>query len=230
MSAAPSSSSGRTRSRASTAARRPRQPLLPPPELFLPAEEFFGAIKPFRAHRHRRRGGPSGKRLPGHASRRIGDRRRCRRSQSTAAPPIRSRAAGVSSRATPARVLLLAESPGRRETMLQYLGNTASRRRPARASPNFSPATRVHAGHGAAIRRLRARRASAIAIITEAELYAGTVRAAQRARRPHDQRSRAWCATCRNSNRRPGGASPSTASAAISGWSISTSAKARPNS
>ena len=57
------------------------RPLLPPTELFLPADAFNGALKPFARIELPR--GSRGARGP--------TRRRCRRCRSTAAPTIRSR-------------------------------------------------------------------------------------------------------------------------------------------
>ena len=102
--------------------------------------------------------------------------------------PPRRRSAGsarsASSTATPHRVLIVAESAGRRETMQHYFAEYGLRshaRRRLRRVPRRH-ATRAMLVVGAAGQRLRCGREGGLAFVTETELYAG-VCAARRARR-----------------------------------------------
>jgi len=151
------------------------QPLLPPAAMFLPAEEFFVSAKTFaridigvpQETDAATEAGIAAARLPPLAVER------------RAADPLSRLKQFLAS--APARVLLLAESPGRRETMSQYLGEYGIA--PARCasfaefrasdarcmlgtSPLYSGFVLVGENFG---------------IVTESELYAGTVRAKKRA-------------------------------------------------
>ncbi len=166
------------------------RPLLPPESLFLGAEEFFVAAQRFarldlqapqlaRDDADRLATAP----LPPVAVER------------RAADPLHALKAFLAS--TPARVLLLAESPGRRETMNEYLAQYGLAPKPAAdfaafcASPErlmlgvaplaagFAVAPERDAGWGEV--------GGHTAIVTEAELYAGTARA--RGRRDQAKRS-----------------------------------------
>jgi len=151
------------------------QPLLSPVDMFLPAEEFFIA-----AGTHARiditapkddtataEGGIVASELPPLAVER------------RAADPL-MRLKQFLAR-TPARVLLLAESLGRRETMSQYLAEYGLAPAPCANYAEFRAGSArcmldtapLHSGFALA--------GENICIITEAELYAGTVRTAKRA-------------------------------------------------
>ena len=141
----------------------PDRPLLPPAELFLPAEEFFVRAKAFRSEE------PS--------------------LETTALPPL-----AVDRRASDPlaalkgflsgsglRVLLAADSPGRRETMLSYL-----------AEYGLKPDACANFEHFLSHREKFALAVSPVSsgfmvpsenwcLVTEAELYAGTVRRRARA-------------------------------------------------
>ncbi len=151
------------------------QPLMRPIDLFLPAEKFFVAA---RAHARiditapkdgadAEEGEFAARPLPPLAVER------------RAADPL-TRLKGFLA-ATPERVLLLAESPGRRETMAQYLAeyglnpaacaNYAEFR--ASSAPCMLGTGPLYGGFALS--------AEGVAIVTEAELYAGTVRSAKRA-------------------------------------------------
>ncbi|TMH38145.1 MAG: transcription-repair coupling factor, partial [Betaproteobacteria bacterium] len=82
------------------------RPLLPPAELFLSAEDFFVRAKAFK------RADIEGDAHSAHPLPELAVERR-------AADPLHRLKAFLSG--TPARVMLLAESPGRRETLAQYL-------------------------------------------------------------------------------------------------------------
>ena len=150
------------------------QPLLPPVEMFLPAEEFFIAARNFaridvsapQEGGAAADGGMVAAGLPPLAVER------------RAADPLTRLKQFLAS--TPARVLLLAESPGRRETMSQYLGEYGLAPAPC---ANFAE---FRAGHArcmlgtAPLFNGFALISENICIVTEAELYAGTVRARKR--------------------------------------------------
>ncbi|MBE0615344.1 MAG: transcription-repair coupling factor [Burkholderiales bacterium] len=151
------------------------QPLLSPVDMFLPAEEFFVA-----ARKHARiditEARDEGTGAEGDII-------------AAALPPlaVERRAADPLARlkaflaATPARVLLLAESLGRRETMSQYLAEYGLAPAPCTGYTEFLAGTArcmldtgpLHQGFALAEEN--------ICVITEAELYAGTVRTAKRA-------------------------------------------------
>ena len=150
------------------------QPLLSPVDMFLPAEEFFIA-----AQRHARidisapqeTGAPSDGGMVAAALPPLAVERR-------AADPLtrlKQFLAGTS-----ARVLLLAESPGRRETMSQYLAEYDLKPAPCASFAEFLAAGEpcmlgtgpIHNGFSLAEENL--------CVVTEAELYAGTVRAVRR--------------------------------------------------
>ena len=67
-------------------------------------------------------------------------RRRCRRSRSNAARPIRSGAQGLPRRDAGLRVLLVAESPGRRETMADYFAQYGLQPKPSASFAEFAAA------------------------------------------------------------------------------------------
>ena len=150
------------------------QPLLPPVEMFLPAEEFFIAARNFD---------------------RIDIRAATEASATTdgamvaAALPllaVERRAADPLTRlkaflaGTPARVLLLAESPGRRETMSQYLAEYGLAPSPCASFAEFlASSARCMLGTGPLFGGFVLAEEN-ICVITEAELYAGTVRAGRR--------------------------------------------------
>jgi len=151
------------------------QPLLSPVEMFLPAEEFFVAARNFA-------------RVDITATQEAGA---AAESAIVAAglPPlaVERRAADPLTRlkqflaSTPARVLLLAESPGRRETMSQYLAEYGLEPAPCASFAEFRAGSARCMLGTAPLFNGFALPAERICILTEAELYAGTVRASKRA-------------------------------------------------
>ena len=130
------------------------------------------------------------------------------------------------------RVLVAAESPGRRETMAHVLRRVrpAARavRRASRRSCSRDAALRARASRRS--RTASSCRAEGWAVVTEAELYAGVVRR-RAARRGEAQLGRGrCCATSPSSRSATRWCTSSTASAATRAWSTWTSAKARPSS
>ena len=168
------------------------RPLLPPGELFLTAEQFFVAARAFeRLDLHTHQLAPddadrlASAPLPALAvERRAGD-------------PLHALKRFID--AMPARVLLLAESPGRRETMSEYLAQYGLQPRSCTSFAEFlaSP-ERFMLGVGPLAAGFlltpevgegwdELGLPTGIAIVTEAELYAGTARA--RGRRDQAKRS-----------------------------------------
>jgi transcription-repair coupling factor (superfamily II helicase) len=150
------------------------QPLLPPAQMFLPAEEFYIAARAFARIDI---AAPDAAAAPAGAI------------VATALPPlaVERRAADPLARLkaflgqTKARVLLLAESPGRRETMSQYLAEYGLKPEPCASFAEFlASGARCMLGTAPLFNGFILD-AENICIITEAELYAGTVRAARRA-------------------------------------------------
>ncbi|MDP2829923.1 MAG: transcription-repair coupling factor [Sulfuricellaceae bacterium] len=156
-----------TRSRYRLLSGDPKRPLLPPENLFLPVDAFFGAIRPFARLEIRAEPetAPATTAIPP-----VQVDRRAER-------PIEKLAQFV--QAFDGRILLLAESLGRRETMLQYLAEHGLK--PALCD-NFaqfeSAPDRLMLGaaplHNGFVFE------SSLAIITETELYASQVRQARR--------------------------------------------------
>jgi transcription-repair coupling factor (superfamily II helicase) len=166
------------------------RPLLPPGDLFLSAEQFFVAAKAFE-------------RLDLHAPQLARDD--ADRLAAAPLPPVavERRAADPLQAlkgflgATVARVLLVAESPGRRETMTDYLAQYGLQPKPSASFAEFLAADdRLMLGVAplAAGFSLPASEAwdaldvpAGFAIVTENELYAGTARA--RGKRDQAKRS-----------------------------------------
>jgi transcription-repair coupling factor (superfamily II helicase) len=137
------------------------RPILPPSELFLSAEEFF-----VRAHEFRRVD-PEQDALPGRPVPNVAVERR-------AADPLHRLKALLAT--SPHRVLLLAESAGRRETMQQYLAEYGVR--PA-ATADFQSFLGSDARLALGVGPLAygfVLEAEGLIVITESELYAGTAR------------------------------------------------------
>ncbi len=150
------------------------RPLMPPTELFLPVDAFFAALKPFA--RMEMRGAAAvdaaNERAPTRTLPAIGVDRR-------AADPLAALKAWLARHE--GRVAILADSPGRRETMQQFFAEYGLK--PA-VVEGFAPfaegaggrlalmASPLHAGF--------AWPEAGIALVTEAELYAGTVRRSKR--------------------------------------------------
>jgi transcription-repair coupling factor (superfamily II helicase) len=143
------------------------RPLLAPSEIFLDAEDFFVRAKAFaRAGLDPAGGTP----LPGLAV----DRR--------APDPLHRLKSFLA--AAPGRVLLLAESPGRRETLLQYLAEYGLKPEPVAGFEEFRRSSAKFAlGVGPLLNGF-ALEAEALAFVTESELYAGTARTRARDRKP----------------------------------------------
>jgi transcription-repair coupling factor (superfamily II helicase) len=146
------------------------RPLLPPAELFLGAEEFFVRAKAFKREDLSTAGGaPSAQALPELAVER------------RAADPLHRLKAFLSG--TPARVMLLAESPGRRETLAQYLAEYGLRPEP---SAGFEEFRRSDARLALGVAPLLAGfflDSEQLCFVTESELYAGTARSRARDRK-----------------------------------------------
>jgi transcription-repair coupling factor (superfamily II helicase) len=149
----------------------PDRPLLPPGALFLREEEFFGAIKPFARHEMTRPGaGHAAGALPPVAV----DRR--------AAQPVGALKRFVES--FPGRVLLLADSPGRRETLFGLLTEYGVHPSPAQDWAGFLSGEGRFALGVAPVHSGFIDEEAGLAVITEGELYPAQVRArAQRERR-----------------------------------------------
>ena len=137
------------------------RPLLPPAEIFLSAEEFFVRAKAFT--RADIEGGAAIARpLPELAVER------------RAADPLHRLKAFLAG--TPARVMLLAESPGRRETLAQYLAEYGLSPAPCAGFEEFR---RSQARLALGVAPLLAGfflDSEALCFVTESELYAGTAR------------------------------------------------------
>jgi transcription-repair coupling factor (superfamily II helicase) len=135
------------------------RPMLAPGEIFLDTEEFFVRMKDFA------RAGPGS--LEGSALPEVAVERR-------APDPLYRLKAFLSQ--SPARVMLLAESPGRRETLAQYLAEYGLRPAAAAGFEEFRRAeSRFVLGVGPLLNGF-AVEAEGLALITESELYAGTAR------------------------------------------------------
>ena len=147
------------------------RPVLPPGELFLSAEEFFVSAREFKdanAGAHTVRIGAT--KLPDLAVER------------RAADPLH-RLKEWQAR-FPGRILLLAESPGRRETMLQYLAEYALKPASCESFENFINGAGTLALAVSPLNSGFVLEGESISIVTETELYATTARAkAQREKR-----------------------------------------------
>jgi transcription-repair coupling factor (superfamily II helicase) len=138
------------------------RPLLPPAELFLSAEEFFVRAKDFA------RAGLEAAALTSSPLPELGVERR-------APDPLHRLKTFLSQ--TPARVMLLAESPGRRETLSQYLAEYGLKPEPAAGFEEFRRSqSRFALGVGPLLNGF-VLDAEGLAFVTESELYAGTARA-----------------------------------------------------
>ena len=150
------------------------QPLLSPVDMFLPAEEFFVA-----ARAHARIDITAAQGAAASAEGGI---------VATELPPlaVERRAADPLTRlkqylaTTSARVLLLAESPGRRETMSRYLGEHGLAPAPCASFAEFRAGSVRSMLGTAPLHNGFALPGEDICVVTEAELYAGTVRAGKR--------------------------------------------------
>ncbi|TMH19640.1 MAG: transcription-repair coupling factor, partial [Betaproteobacteria bacterium] len=137
------------------------RPLLPPAELFLSAEDFFVRAKAFK------RADIEGDAPSAHPLPELAVERR-------AADPLHRLKAFLSG--TPARVMLLAESPGRRETLAQYLAEYGLKPEPCAGFEEFR---RSEARLALGVAPLLAGfflDSEALCFVTESELYAGTAR------------------------------------------------------
>jgi len=148
------------------------QPLLPPNALYLREDEFFGAIKPYARVElpfvvTTDADSPS---VP--LPRLAVDRR--------AADPLT--ALKQFAAAFPGRVLLVSESMGRRETMLEFLADHALEPKLADTFATFANATDPLMLTVAPLYEGFSLPAAGIAVITETELYAATARSRAKAR------------------------------------------------
>jgi transcription-repair coupling factor (superfamily II helicase) len=137
------------------------RPLLPPAEIFLSAEDFFVRAKAF-ARADIENDAPSAHALPELAVER------------RAADPLHRLKAFLA--ATPARVMLLAESPGRRETLLQYLAEYGLKPEPCAGFEEFRRSVSRLALGVAPLLAGFFLDAEGLCFVTESELYAGTAR------------------------------------------------------
>ncbi|MBE0626569.1 MAG: transcription-repair coupling factor [Burkholderiales bacterium] len=151
------------------------QPLLSPVDMFLPAEEFFIAA---RTHARIDITAPGDVAVAAEGEIVASELPPLAVERRAADPLMRLKAFLAS---TPARVLLLAESLGRRETMSQYLAEYGLAPAPCANFAEFRAGSArcmldtapLHGGFALA--------GENICVITEAELYAGTVRSTKRA-------------------------------------------------
>jgi transcription-repair coupling factor (superfamily II helicase) len=137
------------------------RPLLPPAELFLSAEDFFVRAKAFKRAEFAS-AAPIAHPLPEVAVER------------RAADPLHRLKAFLSE--TPARVMLLAESPGRRETLSQYLAEYGLKPVPCAGFEDFRRSDSKLALGVAPLLAGFFLDAEGLCFITEYELYAGTAR------------------------------------------------------
>ncbi|HTN27076.1 MAG TPA: transcription-repair coupling factor, partial [Burkholderiales bacterium] len=148
----------------------PDRPLLSAAELFVTAEEFYVRAKDF-ARVDVVSGGASDQRedapLATHALPPLAVDRRAR-------DPVAALRAFIA--ATDLRVLVCAESPGRRETMNVYFGEYGLRPAPCAGFDAFIKSTERFQLAVAPLASGFALRAEGWCTVTEAELYAGTVR------------------------------------------------------
>jgi transcription-repair coupling factor (superfamily II helicase) len=137
------------------------RPLLAPAELFLSAEDFFVRARGFK-RAEIESDAPSAHPLPALAVER------------RAPDPLHRLKAFLSE--TPCRVMLLAESPGRRETLSQYLAEYGLK---PESSAGFETFLRSNARFALGVSPLLAGfflDSERLCFITESELYAGTAR------------------------------------------------------
>ncbi|HEY6240177.1 MAG TPA: transcription-repair coupling factor [Burkholderiales bacterium] len=138
------------------------RPLLPPAELFLAAEDFFVRAKAFKRADFEGGGAPIAHPLPELAVER------------RAADPLHRLKAFLSD--TPARVMLLAESPGRRETLVQYLAEYGLKPDPIASFEEFRRSNSRFALGVAPLLTGFFLDSEQLCFVTESELYAGTAR------------------------------------------------------
>jgi transcription-repair coupling factor (superfamily II helicase) len=137
------------------------RPLLAPAELFLSAEDFFVRAKAFK------RSGLEGDAPSAHPLPELAVERR-------AADPLHRLKAFLSE--TPARVMLLAESPGRRETLSQYLAEYGLKPVPCAGFEEFRRSDSKLALGVAPLLEGFFLDSEGLCFVTESELYAGTAR------------------------------------------------------
>ncbi len=135
------------------------RPLLPPAELFLGAEDFFVRAKDFARTDIELTEEAA---LPELAVER------------RAADPLQRLKSFLSQ--TPHRVMLLAESPGRRETLVQYLAEYGLKPEPAAGFEEFLRSESRFALGVSPLLNGFVLDAEGLAFVTESELYAGTAR------------------------------------------------------
>ena len=151
----------------------PDRPLLPPAALFLPAEEFHTRAKAFARIDliEAAEDEPEQPLLPGRLPDLAVDRR--------AGDPIAALKGFLASPGL--RVLLSADSPGRRETMLSYFAEYGLQLSVLNSFEEFNASKASPAITVSPLSKGFAVPAEGWAIVTEAELYAGTVRRKSRA-------------------------------------------------
>ena len=188
------------------------RPLLPPEQLYLPTEEFFVALQPLaRLDVKRGATGPAPAGAPALVAADLPDVGVDRRS----VEPLRALGRFVSAFA--GRVLVVADGPGRRETLLQFLGEHGLH--PAlvddwtRFAQSASPLMLTHGPLAAGFLAPD----EGFAIVTEAELYPSQVRQARRRDAAPAPRPKGCCATWPRSSPATRSCTASTASAATRG-------------
>jgi transcription-repair coupling factor (superfamily II helicase) len=146
------------------------RPLLSPAQLFLSAEEFFVLAKDFpRAEIEATGSALSSQPLPELAVER------------RAADPLHRLKAFLSE--THARVMLLAESPGRRETLAQYLAEYGLKPEACAGFEEFRRSESRFALGVAPLLNGFSLESEQLCLVTESELYAGTARSRTRDRK-----------------------------------------------
>ena len=144
----------------------PQHPLLPPAELYLREDEFFGAVKPF-SRVEMTRGNPAAADAPATVLPPLAVDRR-------APDPLTSFKNFVASYG--GRVLLVAESMGRRETMLEFLRDYSVTPELVESFAEFEAGSAALALGVSPVFNGFALTAERIALVTETELYAATAK------------------------------------------------------
>jgi len=141
------------------------RPLLPPAQIFMPVDEFFGAVKPFARIELSAEGPTTGNPTRAAPSVRV-DRH--------AEDPVHQLATLLAT--TKARVLLCVESLGRRETVQQFLGEHGLTPKPVATFAEFLADAEPFALAAAPLATGFALIDPDVMVVTETELYAANPR------------------------------------------------------